>query len=454
MTNRIVSAALFFLALALPCHAQARDRWRLEWRNDKPEMFIHRSASDRVEPYWFVTFEVFNPTDETIPLILDVVLYVESGKDLMSDVRKVDSETIKDELASEGYDILHLKNGTKLYGRVTFKDDNYTVQTARETKTIGAGEVLRWIKRSGEIHELLKYGRFHPSIIHPEAEHKIIEHVTGLGNRSAGIVLESIEAFKKGFDRDPNVEDPKEKIYLLKDYWMKGRWKKGDRLFLNPREIREQKYIRPGQRIGGIAVFKNVSASAQRLELQVSGLVDILKLEPYSKKDLDESPDLALPQIVYENLVLKLKYEFKGDEHHRAQDIVVFKSREWVVKRLGPIADKEILQNLVDTMVETLRREKEWKEQGKKPEEVEALRAKHHIGAQDLRIMAQTIRLATGKEFGYDPTKEILENEASVWRIHEWWVTNKSRLAYNEVTNRYEISTESLPGTLTPKDKP
>ncbi|MBI2901445.1 MAG: hypothetical protein HYY17_14770 [Planctomycetes bacterium] len=436
-----------------PCQGQVRNRWRLDWDSEKPEMFLVRSAGGQVEPYWFVLFEVHNPSEETIPLILDVVLYVETGKELMSDVRKVDSETIKDINASDKYDILVLKNGTKVYGLVTLRDDKYFVQTAKGTREIPATDVEKWVKRSAEVGELLKYGRYHPSIVHPEAEYKIIEYAAGLGNRSPGIVLESIEALKKGFDRDPSVDDPNEKVYLTKDRWLKGRWKKGDRLFLNSREIRDQKFIRPGQRLGGIAVFKNVNPRAQVLELQVSGLIDIIKVEAYDAKELDDNPDLAMPRIAYENRVLKMRYEFKGDEHSRMEDAVAFKSREWVVKRLGPVADKETLQALVDTMVAVLRREKEWKEQGKKPEEVDALRHKDGIGAMDLRIMAQAIRLATGKEFGYDAAKEILENEAAIWRIHEWWVTNKSRLAYNEITNRYEVVAENLPGTVEPKDK-
>lgn len=620
--NRIASTALFLLALSAPAWAQARDRWRLEWRNEKPEMFIHRTADNQIVPYWFVLFEVSNPSNETIPLILDVVLYVEAGKDLMSDVRKVDSETIKDELASDKFDVLHLKNGTKVYGLVSFKDDKYYVVAARESREIPGNEVIRWIKRSGEVRELLKYGRFHPSIIHPEVEYKIIEHATGLGNRSPGIVQESIEAFKKGFDRNPDddllilktkervvgrvkfadgkytvftgketkeyaaadveswVQGTDEKVYLLKDFWLRGRWKKGDRLFLNPREIREQKFIRPGQRIGGVAIFKGVNPNAQVLELQISGLVDIIKLEPYVKKDLEENPELALPQIAYENLVLKIRYEFKGDEHERAQDIVVFKSRGWVIKRLGPIADKETIQNLVDRMVESLRHEQnwiEWRESGavndaeelwaaakrtrsvryrvseneekktrtavwesqlveeylafvreklgdkakelletestaKVPEkdqdwtarivdaaekqlrdilfkpapvsDADALkaleekrravlyrfranvyRARDGVGPNDLRITVRSIQLATGKDFGYRPLEgedaakdperlgEIVANAPAIWRIHEWWVTNKAKLVYNEVTNRYEVSDEKLPGTVIPKDK-
>ncbi len=445
--------AVLFAAAGV-CHAQVRDRWHLDWKNEKPEMFLYRTPDDKIETYWFVSYDVYNPTHESIPLILDVVLYVESGKEMMHDVRKVESDTIKDALAADRYDVLILKDGNKVYGAVSFRENEYVVQTAHETRKIPANKVEKWLKRPGEVKELLKYGRFHPSILHPEVETKVIEFVAGLGNRSPGIVLESIEAFKKGFDRDPQVADPAAKIYLIKDSWLRGRWKKGDRLFLNPKEIREQRFIRPGQRLGGIAIFQNVNPRAQSVELQVSGLVDIIKVERPSAKETEEDPDLALPKIVYENQVLKLRYEFMGDEYNRMEDVVVFQSREWVVKRLGPVADKETLQLLVDTMVNALQRERDWREQGKTAEEVDVLRTKEGIGAFDLRIIAQSVRLATGKEFGYDSSKGILENEAAIWRIHEWWLTNKSKLVYNEATNRYDVSGDVLPGTVEPKDKP
>jgi hypothetical protein len=456
MKKALALIALFFAAADV-AEAQVRNRWRLDWRNDKPEMFVYRTPDDKIETYWFVTFDIYNPSEETIPLILDVVLYVETGKEMMHDVRKVESDTIKDVLASDKYDILVLKTGEKVFGLVTFRDDKYFVQTAKEIREIDSKDVEKWVKRSAEVKELLKYGRFHPATLHPSVEYKIIEYVAGLGNRSPGIVLESIEAFKKGFDRDPNVEDPNEKVYLLKDAILKGRWKKGDRMFLNPKEIREQRFIRPGQRIGGVAIFKNVNPRAQVIELQISGLYDIVKLEGYESVTIEgsdtEDADLALPKIVYENKVLKKRYEFKGDEFNRMEDVLVYKSEQWVSKRLGPVADKETLQQLVDTMVQTLRNEREWKEANRTPEEIETLRAREGIDALDLKIIAHTVRLATGKEFGYDPDKAILENEAAIWRIHEWWVTNKSKLVFNEITNRYDVSSDTLPGTVVPKDK-
>ena len=62
--------------------------------------------------------------------------------------------------------------------------------------------------------------------------------------------------------------------------------------------------------------------------------------------------------------------------------------------------------------------------------------------------MAMIFKLAVEKDFGYDPSKDVLENEKAVWRIHEWWITNRSKLVFNEVTNRFEVKDDPLPGTV------
>ena len=45
----------------------------------------------------------------------------------------------------------------------------------------------------------------------------------------------------------------------------------------------------------------------------------------------------------------------------------------------------------------------------------------------------------------------VIENEKAVWRIHEWWITNQSKLVFNEVTNRFETKDDPLPGTVIEK---
>ncbi len=82
---------------------------------------------------------------------------------------------------------------------------------------------------------------------------------------------------------------------------------------------------------------------------------------------------------------------------------------------------------------------------------IDKLRAADGIDPLDTRIMAMVFKLAVEKDFGYDPAKNVVENEKAVWRIHEWWITNRSKLVFNETTNRFETKDDPLPGTVIEK---
>src|SRR6185436_838443 len=356
--------------------------WRLQWSNEKPQIYTYRTPNDTYENYWFFTYTLENTTDEIIPLIVDALLYTESGKELQNDFRKIDSPVIKEER------------------------DNP--------------------KKS----EALKFGRFYANVIDPEAEYKIIEYHAKIGNRSDGIVRESIEAFKKGFTADPPEE-------------FKAKWKKGDRLYLNPREIREHRFIQPGQKINGIAIFKGVDPRAHTYEVHVSGLVDIVKITAVTEDEW---------KMEYEPQTLKIRYERQCDAFEIERDLIYrMAKKEYVIKKIDPIASKDTIDKLVNGLADTLKKELAWQEDEKQKGNVDKLRAADGIDQLDTRIMAMVFRLATEKDFGYDPAKDVVANEKAVWRIHEWWITNRSKLVFNEVTNRFEIKDDPLPGTVIEK---
>ena len=171
--KKALLALSIVLAGACVAEAQVKSRWKIEWNNEKPQLYTYRTANDNYENFWYVHFTLENRTDEIVPLIVDLLLYTESGKELQHDVRRVDLPVIKD------------------------------------------------VQDNPRKAESLKYGRFYANVIDPEVEYKIIEYHAKLGNRSQGIVTEGIKALKKGFLEDPPDE-------------YKGRWKKGDRMYLNP----------------------------------------------------------------------------------------------------------------------------------------------------------------------------------------------------------------------------
>jgi hypothetical protein len=370
-------AAAGVLASATIAEAQTKDRWRLTYEQDKPKIYTYRDALDHRENYWYFTFTVSNPTDEVVPLLLDLMIFVESGKDLQHDVKRVDSETTQKRL-----------------------DD---------------------VSRS----EALKYGRFFSNVIVPkDVEYKVIAYHAKIGNRSEGIINESIEEFKRGFVDDPAPE------------W-RERWSKGDRWYLNPRELRAHRHIKPGQKIMGMAIFRDVDQRARRIETHVSGLYDIFRIEAYTEEET---------KLVYENRVLKKVYEFPGDEYDREKDVLTERKSEWVIKPIGPVAAKQTLTALVDSLVTMLRKEEEWEKNNVPPEQRNAARAKENLNSLDMNIAGRIFQQATGVNFGYDTDKTLLENQAAVWRAHEWWLKHKSKLIFNEATGRFDVKDELLPG--------
>jgi hypothetical protein len=378
MKKALLALAVMVASTAV-AEAQVKNRWRLQWSNDKPQIYTYRTPNDSYENFWFFTYTLENTTDEIIPLITDVILNTESGKDLQNDFRKIDSPIIKEE------------------------------------------------RDNPKKAEALKFGRFYANVIDPEAEYKIIEYHAKIGNRSDGIIRESIEAFKKGFATDPPEE-------------FKGKWKKGDRLYLNPREIRQQRVIMPGQKINGIAIFKNVDPRAHTYEIHVAGLVDIVKIVAVNEDEW---------KMEYEPQTLKIKYERQGDPFEIERDVLYrLAKKEYVVKKIGPIASKDTIDKLVNGLADTLKRELAWQEDEKQKGNIPQLRAAAGIEPLDTRFMAMIFKLAVEKDFGYDPSKDVLENEKAVWRIHEWWITNRSKLVFNEVTNRFEVKDDPLPGTV------
>lgn len=371
LTALALAAALG--AAPLAADAQIHQRWKLDYSMEKPQIHTHRAATGELENFWWFAYTLENNTTQVVPLLVDIMLYTETGKDLQTDLRKVDPDPQK-------------------------------VTAEHPTK-----------------HEPLKFGRYVSNVLIPElVEHEIITYHAKIGNRSPGIVRESIEELKKGNE-------------------------KGDRWYLNPRDLREQRFIKPGQKIHALAIFKNVDPRARLVEVHVSGLWDVLRIEQF----IGETEELEDVKIHYENRVYKVRYDFRGDEFGREKDVIVQKGiGEWTVKNIGPVASKETVGNLVDTLLKVLNRWEQCVKENMAPDQITADIAKFNLTPQDFAISARVIHAALGKDFGYDASKTLMENQAAVWRIHEWWVTNRHKLAFNETTGRFEVREEIPPGTV------
>ena len=263
-------AVLGFLAGASVCEAQVHERWKLDYSQEKPTLFTYRYPTGELENFWYVYYTITNNNAKTVPILLDLTMYVETGRELQADLKKVDPDAAK----------------------------------------AAAGDSTKF--------EELKYGTFISNVVQPEAvEYKIIEHHAKLGNRSPGIVRESIEALKAG---DKQTET---------------------RYYLNPAEMRKQVLIGEGKKLTGLAIFRGVDPRAQVIEIQVSGLWDVMRIEAF----LGDKEELEDFKIHYENRVHKHTYWFPGDAFHRERDVLtLMRQPTWVNKSIGPVASKSTIE--------------------------------------------------------------------------------------------------------------
>ena len=278
LTSSLV-AVVAVLAGANLVQAQPHERWKLDYSQDKPTLFTYRYPNDELENLWYVYYTVTNNGPKPVPLIIDLTMYVETGRELQADLRKVDPDAAR---AASG---------------------------------------------DSSKYEELKYGTFISNGVQSEAiEYKIIEYHAKLGNRSPGIIRQSIEELKKGDE------------------------KTGTRYYLNAREMREQRIIKDGQKLTGLAIFRNVDPRAQVIEIQVSGLWDVLRIEEI----LGVNDEMEI-KLHYENRVYKHTYWFPGDAFHRERDVLtLMRQPTWVAKSIGPVASKSTIENLVSTMLKVL----------------------------------------------------------------------------------------------------
>jgi len=379
-----LAALALTAALAPDAQAQVKDRWYLKYEQGHPQIFTHTDKSAGPTTYWYFTYTLTNPSDQRVPIIVDLQLYVETGKGMQTDTEKTKVETISA--------IFDYRKGEP------------------------------W-KRE---YEASRFGRFYSNVIAPEAEYAIIEHDLRLGNRirdkelqhwvngllggNRGIVEESILNFKK------------------------------KNFYLNPREMRIKGHMQPGETIHGVAIFQDVDPRANVIETHVSGLQDIFVLE---RTTTDEENVYS-----YENRVFVLSYEFRGDAYERTKDqLLPPPKKKWITKRIGPIASKETMRSLIDMMVEYLKQELEWRLQGLTPEEIAKNRHARGILDSDIHATAEVFQKAiVVVEFGYSRDLAPWENRNAIWRMHEFWLTNMSRLKFDFAKNRYEVIEEPLPG--------
>ncbi len=411
---------IMFLGGANELFAQIHDRWHIELRTqERPQFFTYNSKR-----YLYFTFELKNTLKETnCPLMLDLTAYVEKQKSMVDDKTKLNIDVLKDVLRDnvvsckkcqtiQDFPITKCKKcDTDLYGAIKTtansvkckKCDTDQEFPTRKCKKCDADLYDAIKEKDHKGYQKYVLGKYCTAVISPEVEYRLIEHIAGLSNRTKDVIKASIDEFKN------------------------------NGYFLSLAEIRKKKVLKPGQKITGLAIFENIDEDAIFLEIFIAGVFDFVNIISIVEGEME---------LEYKNDILKIVYEFDKVRAGKDEDFVRFKKRERVTKRIGPISSKDTLQKLLDTMFDQVRKENAWAKEKLKPEELDARRQKDGISKLDVNIAANIFLLATGLDFGYDLDKTILENEAAIWKIHDFWVNNKHRLTYDEGYNQFILENE------------
>lgn len=189
----------------------------------------------------------------------------------------------------------------------------YFVYTVRNPETF---EVPLALDISARADDRTHYQNGH----YPLVEDQIIEREENLGGFSVGERKEQIAHLKK------------------------------TRRYLNSSDLRSIRALRPGETIQGLAVFGNVRARLNKLDLLISGLSDPVRY----KHDREEGKLWVESKIrfTYENRILVLHYVKGGDEFYPQFKGFRFERQEWVTQSLEPGLSSHELERLLRGLVD------------------------------------------------------------------------------------------------------
>ncbi|MFA5793708.1 MAG: hypothetical protein WC980_01365 [Candidatus Brocadiia bacterium] len=181
------------------------------------------------------------------------------------------------------------------------------------------------------------------------------------------------------------------------------KYKKGLR-YMNCKDLREKREILAGEKIEAMAIFTDVDARADQVELFIGGLFDVVK-SSYRKEDKQFTQE-------YESKILRLVFSCQGDEFSKQFASPQLESKEWIVNTYGPIGDKNTVDNLIKGLAD----------------ENPAARW----------IAWWLLRRMTDKTLEYNPDLDAEANKDSIENWKEWWYCTKEKLEYNQNLNKFE----------------
>ncbi len=390
-------AALFLLTGALPLAAQDQAdqekrpwpervrSWSLAFRPDRPELHVHVDERGTRTPYLYITFELRNNFDDSVPLNLNFALHTEEG----------------------------------VYHPATSDPDAEREIIVREAKLRGFAEGMRKIK----IRRLKQNGRFlnvvemnRGFVLRKNLEDEWTHH-----NINQLMLKEwSWNPFPDG-----DGTSDKSSLSTMRTYMKAGPTDREGRPYAEPME-------RHPAEIKGLLLFKNVDLRSRKFTLKVGGLMDEIVRVP----DLDVAP---MKRFTLKPRTLSVSWTWNVPRNMKQDTMPVFHRRELHAERFGPLASKQTLHRLIKYLSLTD------EELDEKQATFDGQPLTHTLRSTAL----DALRGLTGQNFGYDPTASVTDNREALSRWNEWWYRNKHDLLYIvDPTPESEEADEKYPEDL------
>ncbi len=193
---------------------------------------------------------------------------------------------------------------------------------------------------------------------------------------------------------------------------------RGRRRYLSASNQRDVGSLKVGESLQGIAVFAGVDLTVKNLDVLVLGLINPVKYRLRKAATPEEESD----RFELESKILKLQYKRTGYSLYTQFDYVEFVRKEWVVKLLGVLSDKETIGTLVaalDNADATIRK-----------------------CASDL--LGNLVGDPSRK--GFDPEGTIEANKPAILLWREWWSRNRHKLYFDDNTGTFLMKEPAAAG--------
>lgn len=187
--------------------------------------------------------------------------------------------------------------------------------------------------------------------------------------------------------------------------------------YMSASEQRAKGTLKVKESLHGIAVFAGVALDLKNIDVLVLSLINPVKYRTRKAATPEEEKDL----FELEPKIYKWSYVRGGHSLYPQFDSVEYTRKEWIVKRLGILSDKETIGVLIDA-----------------------------LDNQDA-----TIRKAAGDLLndlvhdrkGFNAEGSVEENKAAILLWREWWSRTRHKLMFDDATGSFVVKEDEKKGS-------